>query len=188
MSARPSDSLPSNCSGAMYCNVPRIVPSCVRFGLPATVGSAVRPDGGPPDATALASPKSSNFTPDLVSITLPGLVTRRKVSGQNLNGDDPLEPRVLRLVDLAHSASSEGGKDFVWPEPSAGWEGHVQAGILSPRRSRCPSRCPSSVRRIRGGMGPRSCSGSAGRVPPAGDAASLVSGACSTPIAGYSLS
>ena len=46
MSVRPSASRPSSCSGAMYWNVPRIVPSCVRlFGmLPSAVGSDVTAD------------------------------------------------------------------------------------------------------------------------------------------------
>ena len=77
MSVRPSASRPSSCSGAMYWNVPRIVPSCVRlFGmLPSAVGSDVTADctGG---AIALASPKSSSFTPDFVIITLPGFKSR----------------------------------------------------------------------------------------------------------------
>ena len=77
MSVRASASLPSSCSGAMYWNVPRIVPSCVRFCglLPITVGSDVTADctGG---AIAFASPKSSSFTPDFVIITLPGFRSR----------------------------------------------------------------------------------------------------------------
>ena len=72
MSVRASASLPSSCSGAMYWNVPRIVPSRVTFGAPATVGPDVRADCGCAGAIALASPKSSSFTPDFVSITLPG--------------------------------------------------------------------------------------------------------------------
>ena len=39
MSVRASLALPSSCSGAMYCTVPRIEPSCVRFG--GAVGIAV---------------------------------------------------------------------------------------------------------------------------------------------------
>ena len=77
MSVRPSASRPSSCSGAMYWNVPRIVPSCVRlFGmLPSAVGSDVTADctGG---AIAFANPKSSSFTPDFVIITLPGFRSR----------------------------------------------------------------------------------------------------------------
>ncbi len=41
MSDLTSASFPSSCSGAMYWNVPRIVPSCVRF-LPACVGRTER--------------------------------------------------------------------------------------------------------------------------------------------------
>src|SRR2546428_12418526 len=73
MSVRPSVSLPSNCSGAMNWNVPRIVPSWVRF---AFVGRAVRLPWAAAGAIALARPKSRSFTPDLVSITLPGFRSR----------------------------------------------------------------------------------------------------------------
>ncbi len=80
MSVRPSASLPSSCSGAMYWNVPRIVPSCVRFSpvaAPITVGSDVAPDDGAlVGAIAFASPKSSSLTPVFVSITLPGFRSR----------------------------------------------------------------------------------------------------------------
>ena len=61
----------------MYWNVPRIVPASVRFSfwLPITVGSDVTADctGG---AIAFARPKSRSFTPDFVSITLPGFKSR----------------------------------------------------------------------------------------------------------------
>jgi hypothetical protein len=40
------------------------------------VGSAVKEDEEEAGAIALASPKSSNFTPDFVSITLPGFKSR----------------------------------------------------------------------------------------------------------------
>jgi hypothetical protein len=65
MSVRASASFPSSCSGAMYWNVPRIVPSCVRlwFAAPITVGSDVTPEVCTGDAIAFASPKSSSFTP-----------------------------------------------------------------------------------------------------------------------------
>ena len=76
MSVRASASLPSSCSGAMYWNVPRIVPSCVRFCAGATVGSAVKPDVCDAGPMALASPKSRSFTPDFVSMTLPGFRSR----------------------------------------------------------------------------------------------------------------
>ena len=64
----------------MYWNVPRIVPSCVRFSpvaAPITVGSDVAPDDGDAaGAIAFARPKSSSFTPVFVSITLPGFRSR----------------------------------------------------------------------------------------------------------------
>src|SRR5476649_600685 len=58
MSVRASASRPSSCSGAMYWNVPRIVPCAVRLG--GVVGSI---DNPPPATTprADARPKSRSF-------------------------------------------------------------------------------------------------------------------------------
>ena len=72
-----SASFPSSCSGDMYWKVPRIVPSCVRFcAVASSVGSDVAPEAGVAAAIPFASPKSSSFTPDFVSITLPGFRSR----------------------------------------------------------------------------------------------------------------
>ena len=75
ISLRESASLPSNCSGAMYWKVPRIIPSWVR-----RVDSAVRSSS---EASAReerfsnrASPKSSSLAPDFVSMTFPGFRSR----------------------------------------------------------------------------------------------------------------
>ena len=78
MSVRASASLPSSCSGAMYWNVPRIVPFLRQVARPAPEHGRQRRHapsctGG---AIAFASPKSSSFTPDFVSITLPGFRSR----------------------------------------------------------------------------------------------------------------
>ncbi len=73
MSDRASASFPSSCSGAMYWKVPRIVPSWVS---PCWVGSDVRLAFSAGGAITLASPKSRSFTPDFVSITLPGFRSR----------------------------------------------------------------------------------------------------------------
>ena len=73
MSARGSASFPSSCSGAMYCRVPRMVPSAV---IGVRVGRPVVPNGPRPSATSFASPKSTIFAPDLVSTMLPGLRSR----------------------------------------------------------------------------------------------------------------
>ncbi len=78
MSVRASASFPSSCSGAMYWNVPRIVPSAVRLAGTGCVGRvvseprALRPSG----ATTFANPKSRSFTPDFVSMTFPGFRSR----------------------------------------------------------------------------------------------------------------
>jgi len=39
---------------------------------------------------------------------------------QDLDGDDAIETRVARLVDLAHSAGADGRLNFVRAEPNAG--------------------------------------------------------------------
>ena len=44
---------------------------------------------------------------------------------KNLDRDDTFQPRVPRLVHLAHAAGPEGGKDLVRSETSAGAEGHA---------------------------------------------------------------
>ena len=76
MSLRASASPPSSCSGAMYWNVPRIVPCWVRCWGEAIVGSDVSWVCAACGASVLARPKSSSLTPPFVSITLPGLRSR----------------------------------------------------------------------------------------------------------------
>jgi len=48
----------------------------------------------------------------------------RKRRRQDFDGDDAIEPRVARFVDLAHAAGTECGLDFVGPEPRAGGKAH----------------------------------------------------------------
>ena len=75
MSLRASASRPSTCSGAMYCTVPRIVPCAVSG---AAVASRVIPDIeiGAAAPRSFATPKSSSFAPDLISMILAGLRSR----------------------------------------------------------------------------------------------------------------
>ncbi len=75
MSVRASTSVPSNCSGAMYCNVPTIAPSAVN-GSFAVRSSESDTFAGVASCFSFAKPKSSSFVPDLVSMTLPGLRSR----------------------------------------------------------------------------------------------------------------
>ena len=76
MSVRASISscLPSTCSGAMYCNVPRIVPSAVTALF--IVGSCEAGVTGATSCASFAKPKSSSFVPDLVSMMFPGFRSR----------------------------------------------------------------------------------------------------------------
>jgi len=76
MSVRASISfcLPSICSGAMYCNVPRIVPSAVAALF--IVGSCDSGMTGDTSCFSFAKPKSNSFVPDFVSMTLPGFRSR----------------------------------------------------------------------------------------------------------------
>ena len=62
----------------MYWNVPITVPCSVRgCDGTASVGSEVPAAGEAPGLTAtFARPKSRSFTPDLVSMTLPGFKSR----------------------------------------------------------------------------------------------------------------
>ena len=72
MSVRASTSPPSSCSGAMYWNVPTIAPSSVScfFSVAMLVSATAALSAG------LAKPKSSSFTPDFVSMMLPGFTSR----------------------------------------------------------------------------------------------------------------
>ena len=82
MSARASGSLPSSCSGAMYWNVPMRLPSAAKGLSP--VASALSSEAaatGVSGALSFASPKSSSFAPDLVSMTFPGLRSRWTIRG-----------------------------------------------------------------------------------------------------------
>ena len=47
-----------------------------------------------------------------------------ELGGKDFDGDDAIEARVARLVDLAHTAGSDGGDDFIRAESSAGSERH----------------------------------------------------------------
>ena len=49
----------------------------------------------------------------------------RKVLGQDFDRDDPIEPRITPLVDLAHAASPERRKDLVWAESRTGLQRHA---------------------------------------------------------------
>ena len=61
---------------------------------------------------------------------------RGRVGGENLDGDQPVEARVARAVDLAHATSAEGSEDLVGTEPGAGVECHRCAvGIIRRARS-----------------------------------------------------
>ena len=48
--------------------------------------------------------------------------------GQDLDRDDAIEPRVARLVDLAHAAGADEREDFVGAEAGAGGQSH---GLLA---------------------------------------------------------
>ena len=75
-SLRASAALPSSCSGAMYCSVPTMAPARVIGASAVAVFSSEAPPPGKAVAMARARPKSSSFTPDFVTMTLPGLRSR----------------------------------------------------------------------------------------------------------------
>ena len=74
-SVRASASMPSICSGAMYQNVPRMLPAAV-IAAGGVVGTIDRPLTATTGTLVFARPKSSSLAPDFVSITLPGLRSR----------------------------------------------------------------------------------------------------------------
>ena len=57
---------------------------------------------------------------------------------QDLDRDEAIQPRVARLVDLAHPARAEGGHDFVGSELEAGGQRHGWV-ILQDDRPDSPS-------------------------------------------------
>ena len=63
--------------------------------------------------------------PRLALESLPRLGLVGQVARKHLDRHGPVEPRVARPVDLAHTASAQGVDDLVRPEPGAGIESHV---------------------------------------------------------------
>ena len=77
---------------------------------------------------------------DVVDRADPGMVERRdrlglalealerlrrgRVGWKDLDGDQPIEARVARAVDLAHATRTQRSEDLVGAEPSAGVERH----------------------------------------------------------------
>jgi hypothetical protein len=49
---------------------------------------------------------------------------RTEVGGKDFDGDGALQPRVARLVDLAHAARAQCADDLIRPELGAGGQGH----------------------------------------------------------------
>jgi hypothetical protein len=61
---------------------------------------------------------------DFAAEAIAKLRVSRENVGQDLDGDDTIQPRVAGFVDLAHTARTERGKDFVRAETTAGGECH----------------------------------------------------------------
>jgi hypothetical protein len=70
ISDRASASRPSSCSGAMYCNVPGVLPSDVIGSMVGCSGSTPRSGSGFP------MPNSSSLAPPFVRMTLAGFKSR----------------------------------------------------------------------------------------------------------------
>jgi hypothetical protein len=57
----------------------------------------------------------------------------------NFDGDNPIEPRVARLVHLAHAAGAKASDNLVRPELVADGERHVgELSSLTDRQKRAP--------------------------------------------------
>ena len=67
---------------------------------------------------------------------------RSQLGGQDLDGDDPIEPGVLRAIDLPHSARADQREDFVRPQASPGGERHDVLNNFTP-----PKPVPHIIRR-----------------------------------------
>ena len=97
---------------------------------------------------------------DRARLAVEALAQRRvggELRGQDLDRDRAIEPRVARLVDLAHAAGADGGVDAIRtkgvPASRLTWVGVriIPAGILKsplPSRSRARSASLSAPRRV----------------------------------------
>ena len=56
---------------------------------------------------------------------LPQVRTIGQLRRQDLDCDDPVEPRIPRAVDLPHSAGADGREDLVRPEFVTGRQRHT---------------------------------------------------------------
>src|SRR5262249_49905310 len=77
--------------------------------------------------------------------TLLRLGAVRKVRREDLDRDRPLEPRVARLVDLAHASGADRGQDLVGTEASSRSERHGLRRFYPANREAAP---PSVVVRL----------------------------------------
>jgi hypothetical protein len=53
----------------------------------------------------------------------------RDMFRQDLDGDDAIEPHILRAVDLAHSARADGSENFIRPETTSNAQRHRRLRI-----------------------------------------------------------
>src|SRR5512143_2695309 len=61
----------------------------------------------------------------------PSVLVLEELFRQHLQGDRPLDARVLRPIDLPHTAGSEGRKDFVRSEADSGCDRHLFDRIVA---------------------------------------------------------
>ena len=61
---------------------------------------------------------------DFAAEAIAKLRVSRESVGEDLEGDDAIQPRVAGFVDLAHATGTERGEDFVRAETTAGSECH----------------------------------------------------------------
>ena len=64
---------------------------------------------------------------------LPELRIGCELRGENLDGDDAVEPRIAGPIDLAHAAGAKGGLNLVWAEPVSWLEWQAVVARLYPR-------------------------------------------------------
>src|SRR5262249_59284896 len=64
---------------------------------------------------------------------LPDLLAAGEMRGKDLDGDRAVQPRVLRLVDLAHPSRPDGREDLVRTQTSPLGKRHLSVGFYRRR-------------------------------------------------------
>ena len=164
MSVRASASLPSSCSGAMYCMVPRIMPGAVVF-TPSPKSLSPGPQQPPADGCfSFASPKSSSLAPlcrqhDVARLQV---AMGDALSVRFVQGIRDRDRHLQRLVERQRTSGEPRGQRLALQELH-----HQEVGALPGGRRRTACRCSDGSARRSSALRARSAgciSGSLGEV------------------------